>query len=146
MNQRATISPPCISPSRFVNDICDGSPNTEGIFLRHPNLRIARIGWYEPSLLPSPLKPFEGIFAIQFTDGDFSRRRISVTLIHDDDVAIIDVSVNHRVALHSDEIACLRIGAEHSEQLNILSFLIIVERNGESRHNIHIEEWQAHIP
>ena len=131
--------------SRFVDDVANRAPHAEGIVFRHTDARIVGIGGHEPSFVAFLHEALERVLAVEFTHGHFVFRGVAVALVHNDDVAGVDVGIDHGVALHADEVARLGVGAKHTQQFDVLAALVVVERYGKTCHDGEVEKGQCYV-
>lgn len=123
-----------------MDDICHDSPHTEIIAISDFNLGVLGIGRNQPEASSLPANPFQRVFSIQFTDRNLFLCGIPFTLIDNDDVAIIHSGFYHRTTLHTDQERRVRVWTQHLQHLDVLRQFIVVQRNGETGHHLHIKK------
>ena len=127
-----------------MDDIGHHSPDAEIIAFGDFNLGKLRIGGNQPET-PLPLPdPLQRIFSVQLTDRNLPLGRVPLTLVYNEDVAVVHSGFYHRTALHTNQVRSVRMRTQHLQHLDVLRQLVGVQRDGETCHNLHVEIRQVH--
>lgn len=124
---------------RLVDDVSHCAPDVEGVVGGDGDFGKERVGGDEVAGVAVLLEPLEGVLAVEFADGYLVGLGGAVGGVNDDDVAGVDVGVDHRVANDVDHVRCLGVRTYEGEEVGEFATVVALDIKGESRRYADVE-------